>query len=87
MCIDVDHQILRELGIEVIQPMKLCSDNHAAIHIASDQVFHKCTKHIKVDYHFRTNEQLANGLTLTWIRNNLGMHDVYAPTSGGMLRE
>jgi len=31
---------------------KMYHDNQAAMHIANNPIFHKCTKHIKVDCHF-----------------------------------
>ena len=43
--------LLRDLGIEITTPMTMHSDNQAAIHIASNSVFHERTKHIEVDCH------------------------------------
>ena len=43
--------LLRDLGIEINTPMTMHCDNQAAIHIASNSVFHERTKHIEVDCH------------------------------------
>ena len=46
------HQLLMEMGIETSVPAKLWCDNQAAMHIASNPVFHEWTKHIEINCHF-----------------------------------
>ena len=43
--------LLTDLGIETKAPITMHCDNQAAIHIASNNVFHERTKHIEVDCH------------------------------------
>lgn len=39
--------LMKEMGFEVDEPMKMFCDNQAATHIASNPVFHERTKHIE----------------------------------------
>ncbi|RVW72360.1 Retrovirus-related Pol polyprotein from transposon TNT 1-94 [Vitis vinifera] len=53
-----------ELRFGKDEQMKLIYDNQAALHIASNPVFHERTKHIEVDCHF-IREKIASGCVAT----------------------
>ncbi|RVX10385.1 Retrovirus-related Pol polyprotein from transposon RE1 [Vitis vinifera] len=55
--------LLQELRFGKDEQMKLICDNQAALHIASNPVFHERTKHIEVDCHF-IREKIASGCLL-----------------------
>ncbi|XP_019094533.1 PREDICTED: uncharacterized protein LOC109129941 [Camelina sativa] len=55
--------LLKDLGIESTKPITMHCDNEAAIHIATNSVFHERTKHIEVDCH-KVREQIKLGVVL-----------------------
>ncbi|KAL1205729.1 Retrovirus-related Pol polyprotein from transposon RE2 [Cardamine amara subsp. amara] len=55
--------LLKDLGIESTSPITMHCDNQAAIHIATNSVFHERTKHIEVDCH-KVREKIIEGVIL-----------------------
>jgi hypothetical protein len=53
--------LFRDLHVTTIKPPVLYCDNHSAIHIAANPVFHERTKHLEIDCHL-VREKLHSGL-------------------------
>ncbi|KAL2230862.1 UNVERIFIED_CONTAM: Copia protein [Sesamum indicum] len=52
--------VLRDLGIPVNPPISFWCDNKATLHITTNPMFHKHTKHLDIDYHL-VRDQLKLG--------------------------
>lgn len=77
--------LLKELCIQFELPMELYCDNKAAIHIASNPMYHEWTKHIEIGWHF-IRERLQKGLIQTaHIASKEQMTDVFTKALGKQL--
>ncbi|RVX10210.1 Retrovirus-related Pol polyprotein from transposon RE2 [Vitis vinifera] len=75
--------LLRELRFGKDEQMKLICDNQAALHIASNPIFHERTKHIEVDCHF-IREKIASGCVATsFVNSNDQLADIFTKSLRG----
>ncbi|RVW47850.1 Retrovirus-related Pol polyprotein from transposon RE1 [Vitis vinifera] len=77
--------LLRELRFGKDEQMKLICDNQAALHIASNPVFHERTKYIEVDCHF-IREKIASGcVAISFVNSNDQLADIFTKSLRGHL--
>ncbi|WMV41466.1 hypothetical protein MTR67_034851 [Solanum verrucosum] len=62
------HHLLSEVGLKYPTPSKLWCDNQAALHIASNPVYHERTKHIEVDCHFIGEKIQENLISTSYVK-------------------
>ena len=76
-------QLLQELRFEKDDQMTLVCDNQAALHIASNLVFHERTKHIEVECYF-IREKIASGcMTISFFNSSDQLADIFTKSLRG----
>ena len=72
-----------EVDIKTPVSAKLQYDNQAALHIASNLVFHEQTKHIEINCHF-AHEKIQFGLISTrYVKTEKQLGDIFTKTLNG----
>ncbi|RDY10922.1 Copia protein, partial [Mucuna pruriens] len=69
-------QLIQELEFAYVQPMKLYCDNQAALHIASNPIFHERIKHIEIDCHFVREKLLAKEISTEFVNSSLDVYPI-----------
>ncbi|RVW15160.1 Retrovirus-related Pol polyprotein from transposon RE1 [Vitis vinifera] len=75
--------LLQELRFGKDEQMKLICDNQAALHIASNPVFHERTKHIKVDCHFIREKIASRCVATSFVNSNDQLADIFTKSLRG----
>ena len=75
--------LLQELRFENDEHMKLICDNHTALHITSNPIFHERTKNIKVDCHFIREKIASRCMATNFVNSNDQLTDIFTKSLKG----
>ncbi|KAK4389999.1 Retrovirus-related Pol polyprotein from transposon RE2 [Sesamum angolense] len=75
--------LLKELGFMYDDPVPMHCDNQAAIHIASNPIFHERTKHIEVDCHFVREAVMSQEICTPFTPSSEQRADIFTKALGG----
>jgi len=76
-------QLLKELQFGEVTQMTLICDNQAALHISSNPVFHKRTKHIEIDCHFVQEKITSGDIKTEFVNSNDQLADIFTKSLRG----
>ncbi|GKE05209.1 uncharacterized mitochondrial protein-like protein [Tanacetum coccineum] len=68
--------LLADMSVHITSPTLLYCDNHSAIQIAHNTVFHERTKHIEIDCHFTRHHLQAGTISLSFVPSSLQIADI-----------
>jgi hypothetical protein len=69
--------LLQDLQVKTTKLPMLYCDNHSALHIAANQVFHERTKHLEIDCHLVRDKLQAGMMKLLLVSSNAQIADFF----------
>lgn len=69
--------ILRDIEVHLSNTPTLYCDNISALHMTVNPVFHGCTKHVEIDYHFVWEKVSPENLVTQYILSDCQITDIF----------
>ncbi|GKV21611.1 hypothetical protein SLEP1_g31573 [Rubroshorea leprosula] len=69
--------LLRDIGISLLNPPQVFSNNISALHMFINPMFHARTKHIELDYHFVREKVTLGSLVMRYISSIDQIADIF----------
>ena len=77
--------LLRNLGVDIPTPMQMYCDDQVAIFIGNNTIFHKHTKHIKINSHFIRDLLMRQQIVTPYVCLGEQLGDISRETSHPLL--
>ena len=69
--------LLKDLGMSVKTLMQLYRDNHAALNVSKNLVFHERTKQIEIECHFIHEKVLPHIISAEFVQSNNQLENIF----------
>ncbi|MCO5578122.1 hypothetical protein L7F22_031960 [Adiantum nelumboides] len=70
-------RLMAYLGVGQDNAITIYTDNQSALAVARNPVFHACTKHIEVHYHYVRERLLAGEISLAYVPTQDNLADLF----------